>query len=164
MSFLTLEDVNTANLDYINEYYELDTSKIGTEEFENVVFDFCVVSHSISGSEHTFTFDVYNTLWTGAYWLSKSNGTYINSDADVSSNTISFVTTESSVKLHLYLCSFAPEFTVMRLEYILKTNEPTIVSKNRISTLQGYVFKSLHDGTETTHNISLVEGVKTWHS
>ena len=164
MSFLTLEDVNTANLDYINEYYELDTSKIATEEFENVVFDFCVVSHSISGSEHTFTFDVHNTLWTGAYWLSKSNGVYINSDANVIDNAISFVTTECSVKLHLYLCSFAAEFTPMRLEYILKTNEPTIVSKNRIGTLQGYVFKSLHDSTETTHNISLVEGVKTWLS
>ena len=48
MSFLTVEDVNTVNMNYINTIYVLDTANIDTDEFNNVLYDFIKCSHSIN--------------------------------------------------------------------------------------------------------------------
>ena len=73
MSFLTVEDVNTVNLNHINEFHEIDTSKISLQEFENVLYDFVICNHTISGAEHTFTFEIHNSLWSRLYHVANAN-------------------------------------------------------------------------------------------
>ena len=165
-SLLTVEDYNSVNTRYINEYYTLDTSKISDQEFENVLYDFCIVSHSIEDDEHTFTFEIYNSLWTGGYWFSKQNGDYINYDAtfDDDNNTITFTTTESCVKLHLYLCSFATRSMFVRLEYIFEDLDMVIVTKKQLNTLHKFYYVSLKNGSRSYTNAQLIEGVLEWRS
>ena len=39
--FLTVEDINTLDINtVVNEYFVVDTSLIGTDEFSNVQYDF----------------------------------------------------------------------------------------------------------------------------
>lgn len=113
MSFLTLEDVNTVNLNHINEFYEIDTSKISLQEFENVLYDFCKVSHSINGSEHTFTFEIHNSLWSKLYHIANNAGNIIlNATVRLSGDILTVTTTESSIKLRLLLCSYYKHSTL----------------------------------------------------
>ena len=103
MGFLTVEDANTVNLNHINELYELNTANISTGEFENVLYDFVVCSHSINGSDHTFTFKIQNSLWHGGYSIHKS----ITSESfDDTTNTLTVVTSRDSIKLVLRLCNY----------------------------------------------------------
>ena len=61
--FLTVEDINTIDINTVfNEFFVVDTSLIGTDEFLNVQYDFVKVSHTISGNQHTFSFEVHNNL------------------------------------------------------------------------------------------------------
>ena len=119
---LTVEDYNSVNTKYVNEYYALDTSKISDQEFTNISYDFCIVSHSINGNNHTFTFQIQNSLWCGGYWFTKTNGEYIDVNGSYENNILTFTTSQSAVILHLYLCNFADRFNVMRLQNII-TNE-----------------------------------------
>ena len=137
-NFLTVEDVNGANLNHVNDYYTLDTADISTSEFSNVKYDFIVVSHSINNDEHTFTFEIHNTLWNGFYWFEKGNGDYINSDGSYSDNILTFTTTESSVKLNLYLCSFQPSFEFKRILLKLIDTDTTISTINQAGQLFQY--------------------------
>jgi len=143
-SLITLEDVNTVNINPINEFYVLDTSNISLQEFNGVLYDFTIVNHSISGNNHTFTFEVKNKLWVGGYYLTKSNGTYINSNASYSNGVISFTTTEASIQLHLYLCNFA-SFQFKREDYILVNDADSIfnIKINDIGTQKIFKVHSL---------------------
>ena len=110
MSFLTLEDVNTVNLNHINEFHEIDTSKISLQEFENILYDFCKVSHSINGSEHTFTFEIHNSLWSKLYNIAKTNDDIMfvdyNFTASLNGDILTVITSEPGIKLRLLLCSY----------------------------------------------------------
>ena len=113
MSFLTLEDVNTVNLKPINEFHEIDTSKISLQEFENIQYDFCKVSHSINGSEHTFTFEIHNSLWSKLYHIANNAGNVIlKATVRLSGDILTVTTTESSIKLRLLLCSYYKHSTL----------------------------------------------------
>ena len=164
-SLLTLEDYNSVNTKYVNEYYTLDTSKISEQEFEMVLYDFVKVSHAINGNNHTFTFEIMNNLWTGGYWFNKINGDYINVDADSPNDTtILFTTTESQVILNLYLCSFATRFQVTRLEYILLDRDVVIITKKDLGKIKRWNIKNLHDGSAGSTSYGLREGVWEWLS
>jgi len=130
MSFLTVEDVNSVNLNHINEYYELDTGKISQQEFRNVLYDFCIVSHTINGSEHTFTFEVHNSLWQGKCYFRKSDGSLINrtsTNNNYNNGVITLITEESSVKLYLYLCSFTTSFSYSMADLVTLDDYSTII-------------------------------------
>ena len=164
-SVLTVEDYNTNIINNINEYYELDTSKISEQEFNGVLYDFVIVSHSINEDEHTFTFEIHNSLWCGGYWFSKSNGDYIDRDATWDdNNTITFTTNQSSLKLHLYLCSYALEFNGIRLEYAFEDMDAIIITKKELKSIRRIYYTSLKDGSRNYTNIGLFEGVTEWHS
>ena len=105
MSFLTVEDVNTVNLNYINEFYKIDTSKISSQEFNNILYDFCIVSHSTNNNEHIFTFEVHNKLWCGYCRVLNAHGSTLD-DVTYSNGVITVVSDTDSVKLILYLCSY----------------------------------------------------------
>ena len=79
MSRLTVEDVNSVNFEPINEFYELDTTLIGTTGFIGVNYDFVHVNHIINGTDHTFVFEIHNSLWCGGYYILDSDRNYIDS-------------------------------------------------------------------------------------
>ena len=112
MSFITVEDTNTVNLKPVHDYHTIDTSKISLDEFENVFYDFCSVSHSISGNTHVFEFIIQNSLWTGGYRVRRDGETITTTTSyDSSSSTLSVSFTSSDptdghIELELYLCSF----------------------------------------------------------
>lgn len=161
---LTLEDVNTINLDYVNEYCVIDTSKIGTDEFNNVLYDFCKISHSIDGDEHTFTFEVRNSLWDGGYYILDKNTNYINNNADYNDKTISFSTTNENIYLILYMCSFAPEFEFRQLTQVLGIHSIDPVGmfeiyKNEINTNKQIPYTNLVDESIGRVSKRITEGV-----
>ena len=118
MSFLTVEDVNSVNLNHINEFYEINTSKISEQEFDSVLYDFSIVSHTITGGSHVFTFEIHNSLWTGGYYFTKNNGEYLDITANYSNNQLSVTTNEPSICLVLYLCSFYTNKQIGKIEEI----------------------------------------------
>lgn len=157
MSFLTVEDVNTVNLNHINEYYELDTSKISEQEFDYVLYDFCIVSHSINGAMHTFSFEIHNELWTGGYYFTTPDGNYLDINASrLNDGTIVFNTEDyDSVILHLYLCSFAPSFNFKRLEGIFidaENNGIYTLPNNKIRVDKNLTIKTLKTNKIQTVN------------
>lgn len=121
MSFLTVEDVNSTLIKYrdINIFHTINTRNISLDEFENVKYDFCNISHSISGENHTFEFIIVNSNWTGAYYFTNENGDYLDVDATfiTNTNTIQLTTSEASVRLVLYCTSLANEFNFVRMTW-----------------------------------------------
>ena len=117
MSFLTVEDVNTVNLNNINEFHEIDTSKISLQEFENVLYDFVICNHSISGGEHTFTFEIHNSLWSRLYHVANANDVvfdYFDVDVSFNNGILTVVTTDASIKLRLLLSSYYKQDEIQR--------------------------------------------------
>lgn len=163
MNFLTVEDVNTVSLNHINEYYELNTANISEQVFNGVLYDFIIVSHSISGDNHIFTFEIHNSLWTGGYYFKKGDGTYIsnNGSYDAPNNTLTFTTTESSLKLVLYLCSFAPSFNLTRLTQRLTSSNIIYITKNQAGNNQNVSYTLLDTNTQGGVTIDLSPGLKT---
>lgn len=159
-SVLTVEDINSVNFDYINKYYTLNTKYVSEQAFNNVVYDFVIVSHSISGSKHTFSFKIHNDLWCGGYYLTKQNGEYLDSDAtyDSQNHTLTFVTNESSVKLVLYLCSFASSFTINKYNNVLDSVDILYLKVNEVNS-KNFNIKSLNDGSISTVSKNLSVGV-----
>lgn len=164
--FLTVEDINTIDINtFVNEYFVVDTSLIGTDEFSDVQYDFVKVSHTINENQHIFTFEIHNSLWCGGYWFSKSNGDYIDMDATWDdNNTITFTTNQSSLKLHLYLCSYALEFEWIRLEYAFEDMDTIVITKKELRSTRRIYYASLKDGSRNYTDIELFEGVTVWHS
>lgn len=166
MTFLTLEDYNSINFKPINEYYELNTQDISEQEFTNVLFDFCIVSHEIDGNEHTFSFQIQNSLWAGGYWFSKQNGDYIDTyvEYDWADNSLTITTNESSIILNLYLCSFAPRFRQYQIEYKLLNLETNVFPVDKLNTIKEFVFLNLKTGDTYTSRNGLKNGVIEWQS
>jgi len=129
--FLTVEDINTIDINTVfNEFFVVDTSLIGTDEFLNVQYDFVKVSHTISGNQHTFSFEVHNNLWQGKCYFRKSDGSLIyrtSTNNNYNNGVITLITEESSVKLYLYLCSFATSFSYSMADLVTLDDHSTII-------------------------------------
>ena len=160
---LTVEDVNTANITHINEFYEIDTSILGDNEYSNVLFDFCILSHSVSGSTHTFVFKINSDLWCGGYYFKDEDGDYIASDATYSStdNSLTFTTSEENATLVLYMCSFAISFNAERLTKQLNDVENIIVTHDHIGDTETVEVEDLTNGTTSDVSITLTDGIVT---
>lgn len=134
--FLTVEDVNGANLKYVNEFYTLDTRDIGTGEFSNVKYDFVIVSHSINGDSHTFTLEIHNDLWRGGYVAPPG----FTCRYDSSTNTISVTSQYSYVKLYLVLRNYLDSFEFREVQFV--PMEPVIyLSLNETNTTKEIIIK-----------------------
>lgn len=74
-SFLTLEDINGAIQSHSVKvhYHEIDTSKIGDTDFTNIKYDFCTITRVHRGNNYYFYVTVNNDLWTGGYYVLKTN-------------------------------------------------------------------------------------------
>lgn len=163
---ITVEDVNSINSKPINEYYELNTKDISEQGFTNVLFDFCIVSHFVYENGHKFTFAIQNSLWAGGYWFSKQNGDYIDTFVEYSyeDNSLSIQINDSSVILHLYLCSFAPLFLPYQMEYKLLNLETNVFPINEVGTVKEFVFLNLKSGDTYISRNSLRNGIIEWQT
>lgn len=133
MSFLTVEDVNGILFNYskINSFYEVNTSLImRNEEFEDIMYDFVNVSHTIDNDEHTFSFEIYNDLWCGGYYFTNQYGNYLQLDATYANGVLTVTTYESDIILVLYLNNLFTEFSLERLSF-----KPAVTSENMFFTL-----------------------------
>lgn len=115
-NFITIEDVNASLLKYgtVNTFHCIDTSKILSEGYDRLVFDFCIISHSVSQNTHTFEIKVKNSLWNGGYYYTDSQDEYIDADASYSDDTITITTSESNIKIYLYLTNLTDNFQFKR--------------------------------------------------
>ena len=148
MTFLTVEDVNSVNLNHINEYYELDTSKISEQEFSGVLYDFCIVGHSINGSYHIFTLEVHNSLWKGGYYVEQANVSY-----DSSTNTLTVVTNKSSIVFYLILSNYASFSLAKHLAVPFESF--MLITKKEIGTTKKVKYIDLQ------HNKNIIEYNRT---
>ena len=130
---ITVDDVNSTLQRYahMNMFHTINTALIGTFEFSDVHYDFVNVGHSISVANHTFTFEVVNSNWTGGFYVLDSNGDYLNVSYTYNDDVLSITTTESSIQLVLYCRHYQPAaFNVVQLKF--KTDTPGVIYK------QGY--------------------------
>lgn len=160
---ITLEDVNSVLFrdGSSSIFHVLDTSAIGTHEFSDVKLDFCIVSHSISGSAHTFTFKVVNSAWTGAYYFLNANGEYMNNNASYNSSTgvITFTTSQTSVKLVLYCNLLAPSFSFNRLTSVITDLENLYINWNERNGTHDFTMKNLSTNATSTVTVDVVDGL-----
>jgi len=118
--FITVEDINSTLKKYgnVNTLHKIDTSKVGVDEFADVMYDFCIITHSISGDMHNFSFEVRNSLWCGGYYFTDANGDYLDINASgLNNRTISVSTEESEIILVLYLTNLYTVFDFKRLTW-----------------------------------------------
>lgn len=80
-SFLTLEDINGAIQSHSVKvhYHEIDTSKIGDTDFTDVKYDFCTITRIYRNNKYNFYVTVNNDLWTGGYYVLKTNHEILSS-------------------------------------------------------------------------------------
>lgn len=80
---ITIEDVNSIMNTYSAKlvYHTINTNLIGTHEFEDVKYDFCIVGHSINGNSHTYTFEIVNSYWSKRFAI-YHDGNYRTYDFD----------------------------------------------------------------------------------
>ena len=83
-SFLTLEDINGAIQSHSVKvhYHEIDTSLIGDTDFTNVKYDFVTITRVYRGNNYYFYVTVNNDLWTGGYYVLKTNHEILYSTDD----------------------------------------------------------------------------------
>lgn len=131
--FLTVEDINTIDINtFVNEYFVVDTSLIGTDEFSEVQYDFVKVSHTVSGDNHYFSFDISNSLWTGR--LAWFNGDVENPGSVTRvNNTLIINTTYDNIQLYLYLCSYHDNFRLSAwTNFFIPVDKYMLVTKNEL--------------------------------
>ncbi|WP_296874599.1 hypothetical protein [uncultured Methanobrevibacter sp.] len=133
MSFLTVEDVNSVNLNVINEFYEINTSQISEQEFDSVLYDFSIVSHSINGNTHVFSFEIHNSLWSGGYYFTKNNGEYLDLTATFRDNHLIVTINEPSICLILYLCSFYTNKQIGKIEEIFQGDTVYVLNNDELN-------------------------------
>ncbi|WP_407415826.1 hypothetical protein [Methanobrevibacter sp.] len=162
---ITVEDINSCMSRYgINgSYHRIDTSNIGTVAYLDVKYDFVICSHTISGSNHTFTFKPQNTAWTGGYYILDSEGDYIDANAtwDSSTGVLSYTTTEESITLVLYCSNLASSFNIVRLTNKLVNPNCIFVNHDEIGEDKTIRYVNLTTGAESDTTITLARGVNT---
>ena len=150
---ITVEDFNSVLYEFggCNCYHCIDTSLISEDyDFDGIKYDFCIVERETTDTdEYTFKFNVVNGAWTGGYWITTSDDSYV-SDATVSyaDGVLTIVTDQPTIKLYLYLCNVAHSFQLERLSYIILNNKTQGIASNRRATLQNpFLHFKLLDGS-----------------
>lgn len=158
---LTLEDVNSClqRNGTKSIVHAIDTSTVNTDEFVDVKLDFCIVSHSINGEDHTFTFEVVNSSWSGAYYFTDVDDNYLDSDAQFSDDVISFTTSLDCVKLVLYCSHIAEEFVFNRIDCVPLDLDDLIITRADIGSLHSFNFLDVTDGSSFVESVTLTEGI-----
>lgn len=146
---ITVEDYNSFLQKYgiKSHYHKIDTNLVGDYDFEDVMIDFCTVTRTTSGNNHTYSFTVDNPAWTLGYYLLDSDNEVIASDATLTDDTVSFTTTEPSITLVLHCCNIqqvVPTFT--RLTDIMISDNVTYQS----SMPSRYTFQNISTGSTST--------------
>ena len=163
-SFLTVEDINSCFMNAFDtgSVYECNTADIGDNNaYSDIDYDFLEVTHTISGSNHTFSFKVKNVAWNGDYYFLDKNGDYIDSNATYDSQTglLSITTTSDNVTLGLYLSYLKTrldEFTITRLTVIPSSFQPMDLDDAENT----YCFKSLKGLTNLDFVSNVTETVE----
>ena len=156
---ITVEDYNSflAKYGIHHQYHHIDTSLGGTEDYAEVMIDFCTVSKSASGNNISFTFVIDNTAWTGGYYFLDSEGEYIDSDATSSSgNTLTFTYT-SDVTLVLHCCNLRNPYhdsSAIRLTYVMVDENVVYATDEEFPTT--FNFKYLDTGTTFDLDVTLL--------
>lgn len=161
MSFLTLEDVNTAHFN--NQgfwWYEIDISKITTDLFTNfdVKYDgFTVSRRRFMGHNYEFMISNQTSLnIIGVCVLSVSN---VIIDTEISrGNVISFITGFSTCKIMLYLGAYSTETIIpTNTQYYLVDEELELTRKELLSSVS-VLIKDWVTGDEETLSVRLGKG------
>ena len=142
----TVEDVNSVLLnERVNGYYELDTGLISTASYSFCTYDFIKVSKS--GNNWSFTVD--SELWTGGFYIKKSNGDYVSlssNDYSYSNGVLSISTSLSKFVLVLYLSSFYSSFSLQylncRLDSLYSVIDTVSVGTDDFTSLNGSAISS----------------------
>jgi len=112
--FLTVEDINSILLNYdkANTLYTFDSSLITSNG--TYTYDFLEVTKNGT----TWTIKVQNTLWTGGYYVTNTNGEVQSTTGTYSNNTLT-ITLNSGDKIIFYLSSYkGDDFQCETMEYL----------------------------------------------
>lgn len=130
MSFITVETFNTCRYNHqdANILHTIDTSLIGTHEFSDVKYDFTIIEHTISGSNHTFNFEIVNSNWKGVYYILDGDGDFLDITGTYNNGVLSVTTTEDSIQLVLYCTpmTWGDPFLCRRHDWIFESYEPIL--------------------------------------
>ena len=161
--FLTVEDINSNFLDFINEYYTVDTSLIDDSKgISHVQYDFVYVSRSENDGEYKFYFEIDNSLWCGGYYITDVDDNYLNAYAVYTNDRMIVTTSEAEIKLHLQMCNYVklPTFRIFETTFIPVSNP--IINANGKSLNEDHFlirYYDVVDKVEKTYNGMLNVGV-----
>ena len=124
MNFATLEDINTVEMNdgFLNDFHTINTGLINKTTYTDVIYDFVKITHSISVNKHSYVFKVYNSAWTGGYYVLDENDNYLSITGTCTSyddyKEISFTNIDyNNIKLVLYLSDICTDFKCQRLTW-----------------------------------------------
>jgi hypothetical protein len=157
-SFLTLEDVNSVvgGFGASTLYHEIDTGSVGSETFDNVKIDFCIVSKSAN----TVSVTVENDAWIGAYYTLDSNGDYLGLTGNYNSSTKTLTFNTNTHIIIGFVCNMSvPSFNVAKTKYKLVEGYPLVLDFTELATSQDIQYLDLSTGDVNTVSKVLAEGV-----
>lgn len=168
MTFLTIEDINTAIYNGVDGFlHETLIGGVGDNDFTNIHFDFCKVSRTESSGSYTFVIEVINSYWNGEYYFKTTDGTYINSDASWGNSKVTFTTSFKEVVFVTYINLLNTSFSFVRI-----TRHPlpfNIENKNTLKDIEkflprGHRYIDLINNITDVTNLKLHKGLFTWNA
>ena len=125
MSFLTVEDVNTALLKYekINLWHHIQINQ-GVGHY---YYDFINCSTTKSNDVYTHWIMVYNALWTGRFYLSAGDWNYTVVDND----TIQITTTEPVLDIYFQIGGYTISRNVCYVPFRILNIEQEFYTANK---------------------------------
>lgn len=164
---ITVEDVN--GITYPNhvklEYIEIDTSKIGTNDFTNVKYDFVTVSRSTNSNHIEYIFKVENKNWRGAYIMLNPNREFASGGNYIPlTNSIIYTTTQTSIILVL-LIQRVGSFNFREYNIMLLSSNVVDIYLNELGTTKIVYFYYFLNKQKVTGALPIdTIGLKEWRN
>ena len=146
INFLTLEDINGTIYENQDFYYHTIDTSVVTVENTPITIDFCKVTRTSTG----YSVVIDNSYWAKGYYVLKSDGTLFNPTTTLNNNTLTITTSETSIKLYLYL-GVNSYNALTRITYNLVENSMSLNNKQLQSNQDVKVYQI---GSTTINTVS----------
>ena len=143
-----------------------DTSIIGTDDFVEIIMDYCIFNHTDEGTYHNFTFEIDNSSWCGNLVVTSSDddASAINSVTyDSTTNTVSVSADSSAIKVYV-ICSDFLEFNFDSIDCYCTDHREIVLNYSKVGDEYDFTFFDVTTGTETVVSLPVVEGVNVYSS
>ena len=162
MTFNTIEDINGTQFD--NQgfwWYEIDTSNLRSEPFENIKYDFCRISRKTideGNYKYEYTIKIDNPLFAKGYSVLSLEESYIDSiPFEQTGGFKVWVENYLAIKICLYMGHLQVDTSVRKMNYRLVDNTMFLNLKEINNSVPVRWVKVIHSSIGTK-DCDLIEG------